>query len=103
MKRCPHRHALCSLTSPMSRKIRSLSQRMRKISLENVLDLLSEFLAREEGEVSLYLLARDRAENAQLREAIELHLHTTEHHVDLLQTAIRDLGGNPQYVSPLAE
>lgn len=74
-----------------------------KIRMERVFDLLSEVLALERGGIQFYGLAKDRSNIPDVRATLERFLGETERHVDLLQTTIRELGGNPVYISPAAD
>lgn len=72
------------------------------IRLDSVLDLLSEAIVLEQEAASLYALARDRTEHADLRLFLSDTLGRCEEHSLRIQAMIRELGGDPAYVSPAA-
>jgi hypothetical protein len=79
---------LSSLSSP-------IGDLRGEITTPRLLELLGEHLAVEQGIVQFHTLAWERAEETEDRRVLELHLNQTRRHVDLLENAIRDLGGNP--------
>jgi hypothetical protein len=76
--------------------------RILQIRLGNLMDFLSEMLVLQKNSTRLLCLARDRAGSADIRQTLEVFCERIEHQSDHLQTAIRDLGGNPVFRSPSA-
>ncbi|MGZ3688629.1 MAG: hypothetical protein ACXVBW_10030 [Bdellovibrionota bacterium] len=76
---------------------------MRKVPSERLLDLLSEALAMEGDNLQLYHLAWERSRSQSVRTRLKQVAKDVQAGVDRLETLIRDLGGNPVYVSPGAE
>lgn len=91
------------MASGAKKKLSSLAAGHEKIGREKLFDLLSEYLEVERGGVQLYTQALDRATIPMVQNTLQKFLRQTEKHVDLLQNAIRDLGGNPVYLSPGAQ
>jgi bacterioferritin (cytochrome b1) len=67
-----------------------------------VADLLSAVLAHERCGRHLYRSVEQRTANPLLRARYAEFGEETEHHAELLEEAITLLGGDPQYVSPMA-
>jgi hypothetical protein len=80
----------------------SQQHRILQIRLGNLMDFMSEMLVLQKNSIRLLSLARDRASSADIRQALEIFCERIEHQSDHLQTAIRDLGGNPVFRSPSA-
>jgi hypothetical protein len=108
-KRASNRVAKGSRSRRKSRETsrpRAISRHERgiyQIANGNLFDLLSEMLVLEKNSLHLLILARDRSPSAEIRESLEQYVEDCERQVDALQTVIRDLGGNPVYVSPSAQ
>lgn len=73
------------------------------VSMEKLMEFLSEFLAVEHGGMHLYRAAADNSRDPELRETYLEYLRQTERHAELLIYAITRLGGDPSFVSPGAE
>jgi hypothetical protein len=77
---------------------------MLQIQSGNLFDFLSEFLVLEKNTLHLLNLARDRARDRDvmldMQQALDQFVIAAERQIDRLQSAIRELGGNPVYVSP---
>jgi hypothetical protein len=67
-----------------------------------VADLLSDMTAHERGGVALYRSVGGRTHNPVLKQRYEHFEHQTVEHVEVLETLIARLGGDPGYVSPSA-
>ena len=67
-----------------------------------VADLLSDMTAHERGGVALYRSVGGRTHNPVLKQRYEHFEHQTVEHVDVLETLVARLGGDPGYVSPSA-
>jgi rubrerythrin len=67
-----------------------------------VADLLSGMLAHERCGAHLYRSVAARTTNPDLRRAYEDFGAETTHHAEVLEDLIASLGGDPNYVSPLA-
>lgn len=67
-----------------------------------VADLLSDMLAHERAGVHLYRSVATRTNNPMLKRQYEHFGDETLEHVDILETLITQLGGDPMYVSPAA-
>jgi hypothetical protein len=67
-----------------------------------VADLLSDMTAHERGGVALYRSVGGRTHNPVLEQKYGHFEHQTVEHVDVLETLIGRLGGDPGYVSPSA-
>jgi rubrerythrin len=67
-----------------------------------VLDMLSEFLMVEQGGFQLYRTALARCSTPELKARYTEFLEETARHRELLMGVIRQLGGDPSYVSPTA-
>jgi ferritin-like metal-binding protein YciE len=67
-----------------------------------VADLLSDMLAHERCGAQLYRSVAGRTNNPMLERQYEHFGEETIHHVEILETLIGNLGGDPQYVSPAA-
>jgi rubrerythrin len=67
-----------------------------------VADFLSEALMHEQCGRHLYRAAAAQTNNPMLKRRFEQYGAETEEHVVVLQNLIRDLGGDPGYVSPSA-
>lgn len=80
------------------RKERGLIQ----INGGNLFDFLSEFLVLEKGSLELLTQAQDRNEILDLAQSLEDYINQGKRQIARLQGVIRELGGNPIYVSPSA-
>jgi rubrerythrin len=69
---------------------------------EVLLDKLSEFLMVEQCDWQLYQVVGERATDPELKERYEEFGRETDRHRTILTGLIRDLGGDPDYVSPTA-
>jgi rubrerythrin len=69
---------------------------------EVLLDKLSEFLMVEQCGWQLYRVVGERATAPELKERYEEFGRETDRHRTILTGLIRDLGGDPDYVSPTA-
>ena len=67
-----------------------------------VADLLSDMLAHERCGAQLYRSVAGRTNNPMLKRQYEHFGEETTEHVDILETLIGQLGGDPMYVSPSA-
>lgn len=67
-----------------------------------VADLLSDMTAHERGGAALYRSVGGRTHNPMLKQQYEHFEHQTIEHVEVLETLIARLGGDPGYVSPSA-
>ena len=67
-----------------------------------VADLLSDMTAHERGGVALYRSVGGRTHNPVLKQKYSHFEHQTVEHVDVLETLVARLGGDPGYVSPSA-
>jgi rubrerythrin len=67
-----------------------------------VADLLSDMLAHERAGAHLYRSVAARTNNPMLKRQYEHFGGETVEHVDVLETLIGQLGGEPMYVSPAA-
>jgi ferritin-like metal-binding protein YciE len=67
-----------------------------------VADLLSDMLAHERCGAQLYRSVAGRTNNPMLKRQYEHFGEETVEHVDILETLVGRLGGDPQYVSPAA-
>jgi rubrerythrin len=67
-----------------------------------VADLLSDMLCHERCGAHLYRSVAARTNNPMLKRQYEHFGQETVEHVDILETLIGQLGGNPMYVSPAA-
>src|SRR3954468_5942909 len=67
-----------------------------------VADLLSDCLTHERGGLRLYRSVAGRTNNPVLKARYSHFGSETEMHVTILETLIRDLGGDPAYVSQTA-
>jgi hypothetical protein len=67
-----------------------------------VADLLSDMTAHERGGVALYRSVGGRTHNPVLQQKYQHFEHQTVEHVDVLETLVSRLGGDPHYVSPSA-
>jgi rubrerythrin len=67
-----------------------------------VADLLSDMLAHERCGAHLYRSVASRTHNPMLKRQYEHFGGETTEHVDILETLIGQLGGDPLYVSPAA-
>lgn len=68
----------------------------------NLFDLISEFMVLEKSSLYLLTQARDRCEILDLGQSFEEYISQGTRQVARLQAAIRELGGNPNYISPSA-
>jgi rubrerythrin len=68
-----------------------------------LLDKLSEFLMTEQCGLELYRVAAGRSILPELRSKYEEFGRETAHHREVLIQLIRQLGGDPDYVSPSAK
>jgi len=83
---------------------RSRSHRgIHQIGLGHLLDFLSEMIVLQKNSIRLMTLARDRAVSSDIRQWMEQFVDATENRSDQIRTIIRDLGGNPVFVSPAAQ
>ena len=67
-----------------------------------LLDKLSEFLMVEQCGWQLYRVVESRATDKELKERYQEFGQETDRHRTILTSLIRDLGGDPDYVSPTA-
>jgi hypothetical protein len=67
-----------------------------------VADLLSDMTAHERGGAALYRSVGGRTNNPVLKQKYMHFGHQTVEHVEVLETLISRLGGDPGYVSPSA-
>jgi rubrerythrin len=67
-----------------------------------IADLLSGMLTHERCGRHLYRSVEGRTNNPMLKRKYREFGEETERHVDVLETLIRQIGGNPNYVSPSA-
>jgi len=67
-----------------------------------VADLLSDMTAHERGGAALYRSVAGRTHNPVLKERYTHFGHQTVEHVDVLETLVGRVGGDPGYVSPSA-
>lgn len=67
-----------------------------------VADLLSDMTAHERGGAALYRSVGARTNNPVLKQKYKHFEHQTVEHVDVLETLVSRLGGDPGYVSPSA-
>lgn len=67
-----------------------------------LLDKLSEFLMVEQCGWQLYRVVGSRATDKELKERYQEFGQETDRHRTILTSLIRDLGGDPDYVSPTA-
>jgi rubrerythrin len=65
-------------------------------------DTLSAFLTHERCGRHLYRSVASRTENPMLKARYEEFGRETELHVEILENLITEMGGNPNYVSPMA-
>jgi hypothetical protein len=64
-----------------------------------LMNLLNEFLAAEEGSLQLIELTLERSQDPDVRDQLRRFLNQVQTHIDGLETAIRDLGGNPSEIT----
>jgi hypothetical protein len=76
---------------------------IHQIGLGHLLDFLSEMLILQKNSIRLMALTRDRAATPDVRQWMEQFVDGTELRCDQIRTIIRDLGGNPVFVSPAAQ
>ncbi len=67
-----------------------------------VFDFLSAMLAHEMGGLQLYRSVAGRTNNPLLKRQYEEFGSETEHHIEVLESLVGALDGNPKYVSPAA-
>jgi rubrerythrin len=67
-----------------------------------VADLLSDMLAHERSGARLYRSVAGRTNNPVLKQRYQHFGNETVEHVEILQSLITELGGDPGYVSPAA-
>jgi rubrerythrin len=72
------------------------------VNKQVVLDKLSEFLMVEQCGWQLYRVVESRATDKELKERYQEFGQETDRHRTILTRLIRDLGGDPDYVSPTA-
>ena len=72
------------------------------MNYEVLWDKLSEFLMVEQCGWQLYRVVADRTGDPELKERYEEFGRETDRHRTILSGLIRDLGGDPDYVSPTA-
>lgn len=65
-------------------------------------DLLSQFLAHEQGGFHLYRALAGQTRNPALKSKYEEFGGETEHHIEVLEALLAKVGGDPGYVSPAA-
>jgi rubrerythrin len=70
------------------------------ISHEMLLNKLSEFLAVEKGGVKLYETALQIVQDSEVSAKLSEFLDQTRKHETILIRLIRDLGGDPEWMSP---
>jgi hypothetical protein len=68
-----------------------------------LLELLGELLCAEQASHDLCLQTLERSHDIEIRSRLREFLAETRMHVDQLETAIRDLGGNPVEPGPVGE
>ncbi len=76
---------------------------IHQIGIGHLLDFLSEMLVLQKNSIRLMTLARDRAQSPDIRQWMDQFVESTEMRSDQIRTMIRDLGGNPVFVSPAAQ
>jgi hypothetical protein len=76
---------------------------IHQIGLGHLLDFLSEMLVLQKNCIRLMTLARDRASTPEIHQFMEQFVDSTENRADQIRSVIRDLGGNPVFVSPAAQ
>ena len=74
-----------------------------EVSNGSLFDFLSELLVLEKGSVNLLGIARDRIPRLDIQQFLEDFVSAGQRQVDALAASIRELGGNPVYVSPSAQ
>ena len=79
--------------------VQAMGMQVKEIKTAPLLDLLSEFLAVERGGVRLYTVALSRSKRPDFKKILEIFLRQTQRHVELLEYAIRELEGDPEYIS----
>jgi rubrerythrin len=72
------------------------------VNKQVLLDKLSEFLMVEQCGWQLYRVVGSRATDKELKERYQEFGQETDRHRTILTSLIRDLGGDPDYVSPTA-
>lgn len=65
-------------------------------------DLISQFLAHEQGGFHLYRVLAGQTQNPMLKSKYEEFGSETEHHIEVLEQLLEQVGGDPGYVSPAA-
>lgn len=65
-------------------------------------DLLSQFLAHEQGGYHLYRALAGQTQNPMLKSKFQEFGAETERHIAVVESLLRRTGGNPGYVSPAA-
>lgn len=89
---------------PLHEARRGRSHRgIHQIGLGHLLDFLSEMLVLQKNSIRLMTLARDRAFSPDIHQWLDQFVDATESRCDQIRTIIRDLGGNPVFVSPAAQ
>jgi rubrerythrin len=63
---------------------------------------MSAFVAHERAGAALYRVAAEQSQNPALVARYEEFGRETAEHIDIYENLIRELGGDPQYVSPAA-
>jgi rubrerythrin len=85
-----------------------MEDRLRELAVDGELngaviaDLLSACLAHERAGTLLYRCVAEKTRHSEWRERYRHFRGETEEHVRILEDAIRQLGGDPMYVSPAA-
>jgi len=80
----------------LARKATSISD---PVSMDKLMDFLSEFLAVEKGGTRLYRAAAGRSTDPEIRDTYLKYLRQTERHAELLTDAISRIGGDPKFIS----
>jgi rubrerythrin len=71
-----------------------------KISTRVLVDKLSEFLAVERGGIKLYQAALQIVQDRDVSQKFREFLEQTKKHETILTRVIRELGGDPEHISP---
>lgn len=72
------------------------------VPLGRVLDFMSQVWVAQRDTIELYQIAAENAESDDHARRLRQLMRQSEEHLETLETAIRDLGGNPVYLSPEA-
>ena len=90
-------------SKPKSRVVVRFSKSRSTVPLSRVLDFMSQVWVAQRDTVELYQVASERVDSSDLVRDLRKFQRQDERHLELLETAIRDLGGNPVYISPEAQ